>query len=226
MNLDESYIDSLREKAEQALTLGDIPKVILIFQEMEQAGVWQITARIAELYETGYKHDKCEFKRDLEEAAKWYRKSIFESDDPIAHLGLGRMYFEGSVTVKRDVSQAQIHLNKAYINDVPQAGIYLGIMSMFGVGSEKNLEEAVQFFLTAATGGFPLAYRYLASIAISSGKPFYAIKMLIKGFFLTMRLKIQDRNHPNLWGVGESWSSDVLEFRRTHDNAVKRNAAK
>ena len=114
MNLDENYIDSLREKAEQALALGDIPKVILIFQEMEQAGVWQITARIAELYETGYKHDKCEFKRDLEEAAKWYRKSIFESDDPIAHLGLGRMYFEGSVTVKRDVDRKSTRLNSSH----------------------------------------------------------------------------------------------------------------
>lgn len=201
MSQEKNDLDALTEQAELAIGKGDIQRLIVLYQRMEQLGVWQASARIGELYETGFGDGVHRFEKNLDEAVKWYRKSVFESDDPVAHLGLGRIYYEGSSTVKKDMLKAQVHLKKAYDNNLPQAGIYLGAMSMFGVGVEKNLADAERFFSTAATGGFPLAYRYLANIAASSGKFLRTIEMLGKELILSVRLKIQDRNHPNLWKI-------------------------
>jgi TPR repeat protein len=192
-------IDVLSAQAENALVAGNIPQLINLYQRMEALGVWQVTARIGELYETGYRHGKHTFEKNLDEAVTWYRKAVFESDDPIAHLGLGRIYYEGSVAVKSDPMKARLHLQKAYDRGVHQAGIYLGIMSMSGVGVEKNIPEARKFFSSAARDGFPIAYRYLANIEASTGNLRGFIEALVKAFALTIRLKLQDRNHPNLW---------------------------
>lgn len=194
-------IDVLSAQAEKALVAGDIPQLINLYQRMEALGVWQVTARIGELYETGYRHGKHTFEKNLDEAVTWYRKAVFESDDPVAHLGLGRIYYEGSVAVRRDLMKARLHLQKAYACGLPQAGIYLGLMSMSGAGIEKNLSEARTFFSTAATGGFPIAYRYLANIEASLGNVLGAFGAIFKAFILTVSLKLQDRNHPNLWGM-------------------------
>lgn len=199
MSQEGNDLDALTAQAELAIGEGDIPKLIVFYQCMEQLGAWQASARIGELYETGFGNGAHTFEKNLDEAVKWYRKSVFESDDPVAHLGLGRIYYEGSSTVKKDILKAQTHLRKAYENNLPQAGIYLGAMSMFGVGVEKNLADAERFFLVAAAGGFPLAYRYLANIAASSGRFVRTVEMLGKEFILSIKLRIQDRNHPNLW---------------------------
>lgn len=201
MSQEKNDVDALIKQAELAIGEGDIERLIILYRSMEQLGVWQASARIGELYETGFNNGVHTFEKNLDEAVKWYRKSIFESDDPVAHLGLGRIYYEGSSTVGKDMLKAQAHLKKAYDNNLPQAGIYLGAMSMFGTGIEKNLADAERFFSTAAKGGFPLAYRYLANMAASSGKFFRTIEMLGKELILSVRLKIQDRNHPNLWKV-------------------------
>jgi TPR repeat protein len=199
MSQEENNLDALTAQAELAIIEGNIRRLIFLYQRMEQLGVWQASARIGELYETGFGNGAHTFEKNLDEAVKWYRKSVFESDDPVAHLGLGRIYYEGSATVKKDISKAQTHLRKAYENDLPQAGIYLGAMSMFGVGVEKNLADAERFFSTAAAAGFPLAYRYLANMAASSGRLIRTIEMLSKELILSVKLRIQDRNHPNLW---------------------------
>ena len=63
----DSNLDFLCEKAEQAVKDGDIPRLILVYQEMWHAGAWLALARIGELYETGYKHVDYEFKKDLDQ---------------------------------------------------------------------------------------------------------------------------------------------------------------
>jgi TPR repeat protein len=201
MNQEKNELDVVTEESELAISQGNIYRLISLYQRMGQLGVWQAYSRLGELYETGFNNGTQTFEKNLDEAVKWYRQSIFESDDPVAHLGLGRIYYEGSPTVERDILKAQPHLRKAYDHNLPQAGIYLGAMSMFGIGVEKNLSDAEQFFLTAARGGFPLGYRYLANIAASSGNFSRTIKMLWKELVLSVKLKIQDRNHPNLWDI-------------------------
>ena len=185
------------EQLELAAEKGDHRTVILLMKRLDGLGDWCVTARIGEFYETG----AIGVERDVDEAFKWYQKAVSDRDDPIAHLGLGRIYYDGCETVEKDLLKAQIHLTKAFVNNLPQAGIHLGMMSMFGVGVEKNLTDAERFFAVAAKGGFPLAYQYMANIAASSGKLIRTIEMLIKELLLTIKLKIEDRNHPNLWKI-------------------------
>jgi TPR repeat protein len=183
------------QQIEIAADDGDHRKVILLLKRLDRLGVWRATSRIGEIYELGAN----EVEKNLEEAVKWYRKAVFESDDPVAHMGLGRIYYQGCSMVPRDLQKARQHLNKAYENDNPQAGIYLGLMSMFGLGVEKNLTTAEMFFSAAAAAGFPIAYTYLANTSALSGKLFKSIIMLGKGYLLTAKLKLRDRSHPNLW---------------------------
>jgi len=199
MNDEVNDIDKLTAQAKHALIEGNIIRLVSLYQRMEELGVWQVTARIGELYETGYRHRMHIFDRNLDEAVKWYRKAVFESDDPLAHLGLGRIYFQGSDSVKKDLIKARVHLRKAYDNNLAEAGIYLGLMSMFGAGVEKNMAEAKQFFYSAALNGYPLGYRFLAKIEMLAGNFLGAVKAQGKAMGLTIKLKIQDRNHPNLW---------------------------
>jgi TPR repeat protein len=197
----DADLETLVINAERAVKQGNIQELIDIYQQMDKLGAWRATARIGELYETGFANADKVFEKNLDEAAKWYRKSIFESDDPIAHLGLGRIYYDGSTFIDRNIHLARLHLQKAFNNELPQAGVYLGIMSMFGEGVEVNILDAEKFFLKAANSGFPIAYRYLANIAAKSGNFFRASGMIIREFILIVRLKFQDRNHPNLWRI-------------------------
>jgi TPR repeat protein len=196
---DKSDLDDLVSAAEVALQAGEVPELIGIYERMAMLGAAGATARVGELYEAGYVHGLVKFERNLDKAVNWYRKSICADDDPLAHLGLGRIYYSGCGTLQSDMAQAQIHLRIAYDHNLPQAGIYLGTMSLFGVGLEKNLPDAENFFLAAAVGGFPLGYRYLANIAASSGRFIRTIEMLAKECIFTLKLKIIDRHHPNLW---------------------------
>ena len=174
---------------------GDHRTMILFMKQLDGLGDSRVTARIGEFYELG----GIGVDKDVDEAVKWYQKAVSERDDPIAHLGLGRIYYDGCATVQKDLLKAHAHLMEAFVNNVPQAGIHLGFMSMFGVGVEKNLTDADRFFSVAAKGGFPLAYIHMANIAASSGSFIRTIAMLVKAFVLTIKLKIEDRHHPNLW---------------------------
>src|SRR4051812_19213256 len=133
-----SSLNPLWEKAEAAAEKGDNVGVIYLLKSLAEKGVWQTLARIGELYETGGGN----LERNLDEAVKWYRRSVFECDDPVAHLGLGRIYFEAAAGVEQDYEKAVHHFQKAYINKLPSAGIYLGIMFYFGMGTHKDKAKA------------------------------------------------------------------------------------
>lgn len=190
-------VELLWQQIDFAVAEVDHRKVVLLLKKLVDLGVWQALARIGEIYELG----AVDVDVDLDEAIKWYRRAIFECDDPIAHFGLGRMYFVGNAVVEKDSAVSRRHLIKAYSNNVPEAGIFLGIMSMSGVDCEKDLVKAECFFITAAQAGFPIAYRYLAYIAGSSGNFFRSKWLLLRELVLSLRLKIKDRNHPNLWKI-------------------------
>ena len=195
MERTDAEVDRTWEQVHLATAEGDHRKLVLLLKRLDRLGIWRATARIGEFYELG----AINVDQDLNEAAKWYKKAIFESDDPIAHLGLGRIYYEGCSSVGADLEKSRIHLTKAFSGGAHQAGIHLGQMNMFGMGIEQDLAEARRYFLAAAAAGFPIAYSYLASLAATSGNGIDAILMLLRGYVLTLKLKLQDWHHPNLW---------------------------
>jgi TPR repeat protein len=136
---------------------------------------------------------------DADEAANWYRKAVFESDDPVAHLGLGRLYFSGWSSTPQNLPRSREHLLKAVDNGKPEAGIYLALMSLYGQGAGRDYRIAEQYLLAAASADFPVAYRYLAVAAFKERRYLNGLLHLLKEYRMRFKLRRQDPDHPNLW---------------------------
>jgi TPR repeat protein len=87
----QANLDAGWEQADRAANAGDIAGVLFLLRSLVDKGVWAACARIGEIYERGGKG----VPRDMEQAIRWYREAVFEADDPVAHLGLGRAYLYG-----------------------------------------------------------------------------------------------------------------------------------
>jgi TPR repeat protein len=186
--------EALIEQAELAALSGNIPKVISLYQELLDLGLLVVSARIGEFYELGFREGEHVFERDWDEATKWYSRAIAETDDPLAHLGLGRMFYYGGKNVEKDIARARSHFIKAYQGEFLDAGIYLGYMSMHGIGVERNIDEAKKYLTAAAVGGVPVGFRYLAYVAACSGRFLQMIVLAFKGLSMYVQQKYRDRN--------------------------------
>jgi TPR repeat protein len=74
----------LWKKAEEAAARGDMPGVLYTWKALAEQGVWQLLARIGELYERGAEG----VEPNIEQALSWYRRAVYEGDDALGHLGL------------------------------------------------------------------------------------------------------------------------------------------
>jgi TPR repeat protein len=180
------------QQAEIAAADGDHRTLLHLWKRLDQLGIWRATARIGELYELGTTEG---IDKNVAEAIIWYRKAVFSGDDPVAHLGLGRIYFSGCDAAGVDLTKSRTHLLKAFEGGLPQAGVYLGQMSMFGMSAPMDAEEAFRFFMAAADGRFPIAYRYLAALEAQRGRLRQALRMRALGKILEIRLMLEDWNH-------------------------------
>lgn len=192
----DNALDPLWQKADEAAQKGDFAGVLFILKTLADKGVWQAYARIGEIYEAGGGN----IVKDAEQALKWYRRAVFEGDDAVAHLGLGRAYYFG-VGVERDVSQALDHLRRAFSAGLPQAGIYLGIAYYSGVGVDRDISKARTHFEFAASQDYFIAYFYLARIAFSQYKFLHGLVLCVKGWLLGARITKQDPGDPRLLGA-------------------------
>jgi TPR repeat protein len=183
------------EQAERAARDGNHRELLLLLCRLHKLGQWRVTAQIGAMYELGGQGVEI----DEEAAAHWYRRAVFESDDPVAHLGLGRLYFRGWSKCAVDLAQARQHLNSAIRKGRPEAGIHLGLMFMHGHGVEKNSEAADSAFLDAARATFPVAYYYLAQSSLLQKKRARAAYFWIRWIIGHIRLWLIDSKHPNLW---------------------------
>jgi TPR repeat protein len=86
MPSEDDPLGPLWAKAKTAASSGNYRGLLIVWKELAEKGVWQLTARIGAVYESGASG----VERDQTQALYWYRKAVFESDDPIAHVGLGR----------------------------------------------------------------------------------------------------------------------------------------
>ncbi len=187
-------LDPLWEKAKEAAQRGDIPGALFIWKSLADKGVWQIYARIGDLYERGADG----VGKDIDQALRWYRKAVFEGDDPIAHVGLGRAYYNG-IGVDRNIVMARKHFESAYSYGLPEAAIYLGIMYYLAAGVNKDTRRAEKYFEVAATD-YPYACFFLARIAFLRGRLLKGLKLWIKGVILGTEIAKKDPADPRLLG--------------------------
>lgn len=186
----------LWERAQQAAEAGDMPGVLFIWKALAEKGAWHICARIGEMYERGADS----VRPDIEQALYWYRKAVFEGDDPIAHVGLGRAYYNGS-GVQADFEKALEHFQKAGAQGLPQANIYLGLMYYRGVAVTRDSRIAEEYFARAMEADYPVAYAYLARIAFFRGRIGRAISLMLRGIALGSRIARKDPADPRLLGI-------------------------
>ena len=172
-NTSDDPLNPLWEKATEAAKNNDWPGVLFVWKSLADKGIWQICARIGEIYERGA--DGVE--QNFSEAIRWYNKGVFVGDDPLAHLGIGRAYCNGT-GVDRDHAKALSHFKRAAEYGRPEANLYLGNMYFEGVEVKRDRSRAEEYYRVAARAGYPIAYGYLARLALGRGRLFKAI-----GFF-------------------------------------------
>ncbi len=194
---EEDPLSPLWSKAQKAADEGDIPGLLFVWKALAEKGVWQVYARIGEVFERGAPS----VPRDIDEALSWYRKAVFEGDDPIGHVGLGRAYYRG-IGVPQDVVKAFKHFERAANTyGLPDAKIYLGLMYYRGVAVLKDVRRAERLFSEAAAAHYPVAYAYLARIALCRGRIIRAATLYLKGLRLGTTIAEKDPTDGRLLGL-------------------------
>jgi hypothetical protein len=192
-------LDPLWEKAEQAATKGDIAGALFVWKALAEKGVWQIYARIGELYETGASG----VEKDIQSALHWYRRAVFEGNDPIAHVGLGRAYYLG-IGVERNLSVALSHFEKAVSQGSIESALYLGIMYRRGDAVQRDTRRAEEFLKVASSAGYYYAYAERARISFEERRFARGMFFLAKSLFLGIKISLKDSNDPRLLGINIS----------------------
>lgn len=190
-------LEILGDKCAEAIGRGDHQGAIFLMKSLVNKGYWNFLAVIGEMYETGGGN----LESNPEEAINWYRKSLFECDDPKAHLGMGRAYYFGKGCIEKDFDKAFFHFQKAYIAKHPEGGLYLGIMAFNGSLGERDIGKAREYFQIAVENEYCLAFLYLAGIESSSRHYIRAFKYANKARKLIDGLKNTEPDDRRLMGI-------------------------
>jgi len=200
----EDPLAPLWKKAYEAERNGDMPGILFIWKALAERGVWQLLARIGELYERG----ATGVEPNVEQAIYWYRKAVFECDDPIGHLGLGRAYYTG-IGLQQNFQEAQSHFKKAHTLGLPDAAVYLGLMFSRGHGVVRDLGQAETYFRFAADQSYFVAFYLLANIAFKRGNLIRAARLFLRGWSLARRILRTEPSDSRLL-LGINWSKNWL----------------
>jgi len=190
----------LWEKATEAAKKNDMAGMLFVWKALADKGIWHLCAGVGEIYERGSEG----VERDINEAIRWYNKGVFLGDDPLAHVGIGRVYCNGT-GVDRDYSVALVHFKRAAEYGQPEANLYLGNMYFEGIGVKRDTLRAEGYYHVAASAGYPIAYGYLARLAIRHGKLFKAIEYFIRGLKLANAISRKNPADTRLFEIAE-WS--------------------
>lgn len=192
----EAELDAVWKQADRAADAGDIAGVLFLLRSLADKGVWAACARIGEIYERGGRG----VLRDMDQAVRWYRKAVFEADDPVAHIGLGRAHLYGD-GVELDYAKALEHLRKAHLAGLAEAAVYLGIMHLDGCSVSADLDQAERLLKEAATNDFVLAFQLLARIEWSRRRYLKALAWTWRGFVASLRVSKRDPSDRRLLGI-------------------------
>lgn len=156
------------DKAVSAFREGDKAGALFIFKKMAHQGRAEACAEIGNIYELGG-HG---VDQDYALAREWYEKAIQRTDDPLAYLALGYMYFTGR-GVSENLGTAYYYFSQLEHDANPNALFALGYMNEFGFGVPMNKNAALNFYQSAIDNGHIYAYtRYgLLSIKLRRRRP-------------------------------------------------------
>jgi len=98
--------------------------------------------KLADIYFYGYYG----YKQDIDKAFQIYKLLADEMGNPQAQQKIGFIYSIGLGSVKRDQAKALLYLSFAAMNNDISSQMAIGYRYLFGIGTERNCDEAVWYY--------------------------------------------------------------------------------
>jgi len=192
----DKYVDRW-DQAEKLFYVDDLAGALSVFKELAEDGCLLAYPEIANIYELGGSN----IHKDLEEAKKWYLRSIDENCNiPEVFFSLARIYITIGSS-KKELIEARKYLHLLVDEFNHMSALYgLGIIYENGLGVDVDIEKAKNYYEESANQGHVSALRKL--IRLNTSKFSLArFKQLTVLFF--KRFQIKDTEDVRL---GMRWS--------------------
>jgi len=98
--------------------------------------------KLADIYFFGYYG----YKQDIDKALQIYKLLADEMGSPQAQQKIGFIYSIGLGSTKRDQAKALLYLSFAAMNNDISSQMAIGYRYLFGIGTERNCDEAVWYY--------------------------------------------------------------------------------
>ncbi len=195
--MSETHLDPRWAKAIASFESGDKVHALAIYKELAAEGDCYALVEIGNLYEIGGGGVTV----DYHEAAKWYRKAIFEIDDVDAHLRLAKMCL-GRRLVVDDLERVVVkHASIAGEKGEAIGWLLLGFAYESGSFGVKNKDKARKYYQAATEQGLIAAKHGLARLAFSSGHLIAGIGLSISARWDTFHVARRNLNDKRLTGL-------------------------
>lgn len=194
---DKQRLDDKWHKAIAACEGGDLNSAVFLYRSLVEDGELCALAEIARLYEMGSN----DIKQDVEEAASWYRRAVYEVDDPKAHLGLARLQFNKALDHDVPWESFQRHAHAALAKGEPEAALLLGLALDNGRFGSKDAVKAKSYYQVAADAGFLLARKRLAVLKLFSGHVLSGLFDLLRVTREIFAVAVKDPDDRHLVGL-------------------------
>ena len=200
-----SLSDDSWTQAGAAFAKGDLATSLRIFEGLAKQGEWLAYAEIGNLLELG----GAGVQRDLERALYWYRRAVFESDDPNAHFALARLFFNGT-EVERDYEKAHYHADKALAAKPPyqladqyrgMAYVMQGFIYANGQSVIKDLSKARAILTEGASAGYIWPMFELSALELKRWHIVKWIALRVKAAKTAAALLAKNPDDPKLVGL-------------------------
>jgi len=106
--------------------------------------------------------------RDEVQAVEWYKKAAAQNYSK-AEVNLGDMYLNGRGGLDKSYQEALSWYLKASQQQNPGAEFRMGLMFEQGLGTSADQQKAVDYYRSAATGGYPDAQNLLGLLYATGG---------------------------------------------------------
>lgn len=180
------------KKASNFFNNGDFKNALLLFKKLAESGEVHAYTEIGNLYELGVVG-----RVDIASAIDNYEKAVSLADDSIAHLRLGRIYYERG-TGYRDTKLALEHFYTAAELDEASGYYALGILYYMDDGVEKDVSAARECLKIAMEKGHLLAKKSYGILLMKEGEWFQGLAIYLSALKSIVYLIIVNSKSPLL----------------------------
>jgi len=180
------------KKASNFFNNGDFKSALALFMKLADSGEAHAYTEIGNLYELGV-----EGRVDIEKAIDNYEKAASIADDSIAHVRLGRIYYERG-TSYRDSKLALEHFYRAAELDESSGYYALGILYYMDDGIDRDVSAARECLKIAMDKGHLLAKKSYGILLINEGAWFQGFATYLSAMKSIVYLSIVNPKSPVL----------------------------